>query len=1131
MGMKMSLWNRIRRSFLVLTCVASLAPLCGVALAAGPPPRNLLEGGSFETGWDGMIPLLARCFAQRKAKAQLSVVSTTAAEGAHSLRVALPEGFVRVPDRSPVLLHFRPVKLEGGKKYTFSVCVKNDPGGKARWGMFTLHRDDVGARARIVSEDLGDGWTRLRRVITAKPRPGHAHWVKWRGESARYLYRPEIRLTKAEAGGVAYIDGLQIVEGESASPYGTTTPVETGIECDRECHLFYVNQRGAARALIYNPDALKRLTFSYTLSDGYFERDLTQEEAGGPNPRSVALAAGGKNLRVDIPLPPLPRGFYRIRSRVADARGRALDEEEFIWGVITEGKPEINESSFFGTHLGMSDSHSDLTHSAPPNRPVAFPYTLCPVRSQNVHDVEAFMRVARDVGMKWIRVFNGYSPLVVCQDENKFNFKYTDEFTDLALSHGLSVYPIFQTWPTRQVCQPAWMISKRRTGNRQGGFLLKEKAVAKYVYELVKRYRGRITHWEVCNEPSTVMTAEEFVSLEKVTYDAVKRANPDAVLVGMGSTNDYAGAPHAQKDIMKDVEEYLKVCAWGRFDKIYTHYAFRCGRDPHCVFEFVARMNAYTKRFGGKVYDIWNTECGRYGPPSYERARIVGKYETSGRTAATAREQADDIIGQDVTQMAAGFKNHLFFHMPYTIANGAYAMQPTLMNCDLTPRQSLIAYDAMTAIMEGARFVREVPLDRDYLCFIFERAGVPIAFLWNWGSERDRLRSNDHQTDLRLALSPDRVRLLNIMGGEIPPRRDRGGLRVRVSSSPVYLLGRGATADEIASAVGSSVLAQKDRCAVEFVRLRDGRDGRPALAVGVRNKTNVPLKGTVALKACPRTWRFARAETPFGPAAGRLSVRSLALAELPLNDFGAGTGGDEIRGEVRVPGQALKFSSTVRVLASRKAKGQVVIDGDLSEWKGARPVTMGARSRIVVGAGKKGVWSGPRDLSAQILSQWDDAHLYFAVRVTDDRVVLNRRPERMIYQGDCVELFFDTRLGEDFLAPFYNSDDVQVLFAPAPKGVVKTSVSPYGGGRKVRKADLRAAFRQDRRGYVMEVAIPLSCLPELRARVGRLIGFDVALDDLDSEKPGEIRKIQMAWSGGDDNCTNPTRFGVLVFAE
>ena len=908
--------------------------------------------------------------------------------------------------------------------------------------------------------------------------------------------------------------------------------MEIGIECDQECHLFYVNQAGAARALIYNPRALKGLTFTYKMMDGYFERDLEQAEIGAPNPRTVAIAAAGeKNVRVDIPLPGLRRGFYRLWGQVKDARGRLLDEEEFIWGVITEGKPEINESSFFGTHLGMSDSHSDLTHWAPPNRPISYPYTECASRSQNVYDVETFMRVARDLGMKWIRVFGGYAPLVVALDENNFNFKYTDEFTNLALSYGLAVYPIFGNWPTRQVCHPAWMISDRPTKNRQGGYLLKEKAVAKYVYALVKHYRGRISHWEVCNEPSTVMTAEEFAPLEKTTYNALKRANADAVLVGMGSTTDCSGAPHAQKDIMKDIEKYLKVSAWGHFDKVYVHYAFYHGKDPHAVFEFIARMNAYTERFGGKAYDIWNTECGRYGPPSYEREKTVGKYYSTGRIAPTAREQADEVVGYDVTQMAAGFKTHLFFHMPCGVANGAYVMQPTLMNCDQTPRQALVAYDAMTEIMEGARFVREVPLERDYLCFIFEKAGAPIAFLWNWGSEKTYLKSNDHQTDLHLALSPDRVRLLNIMGREMPARRDEEGFRVLVSTSPVYLLGKGTTAAEIASAVAASALAQKERCAVEFVRLTEGQNGKPSLAVGVRNKTNVPLAGSVAITGFPEEWRFARKVAPFGPVAGRMSPASVAMAGLPLHDFRNMAGENEIAGEVRIPGQTLKFSANLRVLRCRKAKGPILVNGDLAEWQGARAVALGRSDQIVVGAGKKGAWRGPKDLSAQVQSQWDGTHLYFAVRVTDDHVALSRKPPDHIYQDDCVEFFLDTRLREDFTAPFYNDDDIQVLFAPAPEGIVKTSVSPYGGGRKVRKDDLRAAFKQSDDGYILEVAIPLASLAGINAEAGRLIGFDVALDDLDMDSAAEIREIQMAWAGAADNCTNPTRFGVLLFTE
>jgi hypothetical protein len=67
-------------------------------------------------------------------------------------------------------------------------------------------------------------------------------------------------------------------------------------------------------------------------------------------------------------------------------------------------------------------------------------------------------------------------------------------------------------------------------------------------------------------------------------------------------------------------------------------------------------------------------------------------------------------------------------------------------------------------------------------------------------------------------------------------------------------------------------------------------------------------------------------------------------------------------------------------------------------------------------------------------------------------------------------------------------------------------------------------------GYAIEAKIPLdkTRFPELDLRDGRVIGFDLAVNDADHQ--GE-RKSQLVWRGTKQNYCDASRFGKLVIRE
>jgi hypothetical protein len=236
----------------------------------------------------------------------------------------------------------------------------------------------------------------------------------------------------------------------------------------------------------------------------------------------------------------------------------------------------------------------------------------------------------------------------------------------------------------------------------------------------------------------------------------------------------------------------------------------------------------------------------------------------------------------------------------------------------------------------------------------------------------------------------------------------------------------------------------------------------------------------------------------------------------------------------------IEYSLNVKKGASaRSAKGMPTIDGDLAEWGNleAFPLTIDKPAQVVLGTQYTAVahdaalscdWKGPKDLSLRMAVAHDKDNLYFAIRVFDDRVVnknASKNPQ-MSYEGDCVEIFLDARSTERQGRDEVDQNILQLLLVPvledfpAPTYYVMTPK-----GKKLQGVVLCSKSLLD--GYTLEVKIPLSNFPGLDLGKMKTIGFDIAVDDKDEDVTNG-RKSQMMWSGGGDNHSNPSGYGVLI---
>ena len=114
------------------------------------------------------------------------------------------------------------------------------------------------------------------------------------------------------------------------------------------------------------------------------------------------------------------------------------------------------------------------------------------------------------------------------------------------------------------------------------------------------------------------------------------------------------------------------------------------------------------------------------------------------------------------------------------------------------------------------------------------------------------------------------------------------------------------------------------------------------------------------------------------------------------------------------------------------AKGPVVIDGDLAEWKQG-----GAAPNVVMAGEKhaswfKGAYGGPQDLSASVWLSRDDKSLYLALEIADDRPPAAERVHLAFADADTKLIVGWQDVGRRVLA-----DDVGLFFVLGKDGTVE----------------------------------------------------------------------------------------------
>jgi photosystem II stability/assembly factor-like uncharacterized protein len=168
-------------------------------------------------------------------------------------------------------------------------------------------------------------------------------------------------------------------------------------------------------------------------------------------------------------------------------------------------------------------------------------------------------------------------------------------------------------------------------------------------------------------------------------------------------------------------------------------------------------------------------------------------------------------------------------------------------------------------------------------------------------------------------------------------------------------------------------------------------------------------------------------------------------------------------------------------IVARRAQQPPVIDGSLEDW--ARVPAYSLKADIAYKV--EGQTPTPLDSSAVLQAAWDDTHLYFALRVYDDTIIVDDLAKPWL--DDYVEIALD---GDHDHLRRWDADYYDHQFGANANGVL------YDDGYQVTGPGV-ARTRILPGGYTIEVAIPKASLGDISPTSEQVLGFNWSLSDDD----------------------------------
>jgi GH35 family endo-1,4-beta-xylanase len=202
--------------------------------------------------------------------------------------------------------------------------------------------------------------------------------------------------------------------------------------------------------------------------------------------------------------------------------------------------------------------------------------------------------------------------------KGQWRFEGLDRYVALAQQHNTEILlPLALT--------PEWASAHPnvKSGSLPQGFTAEPKDVndwRTYVRQVASRYKGRISAYEIWNEPNTKQywtgDTNQLVGLTKDAHDIIKSIDPAAIIVSPSSSSS-EGVPWLAEFLRKGGGQYVDVIG-------YHFYVYP--QPPEAMLPLIDRVKQTMKDNGVTDKPIWDTELGWAKPKPFPSDELAASY-------------------------------------------------------------------------------------------------------------------------------------------------------------------------------------------------------------------------------------------------------------------------------------------------------------------------------------------------------------------------------------------------------------------------------------------------------------------------------------------------------------------------
>jgi GH35 family endo-1,4-beta-xylanase len=282
----------------------------------------------------------------------------------------------------------------------------------------------------------------------------------------------------------------------------------------------------------------------------------------------------------------------------------------WLWAVEWPGGPlvTLDSQQQVQTHNPKMGVHTRLTDEAAPWK------------------IQRTLRMVREMGAPWVVEF--FPWLYIEPAKGQFDWAHADQVVDHAVNQGLTIV-------ARLGLVPAWARPDPREMETTLNYLGAEHYAdfGDFVRAFVDRYRGRVRHIIIWNEPNLSfewglrpVSAHDYVELLCVAYAGAKEADPDVIVLGgaLAPTVEPEGSSAGLNDLIY-LQQMYEAGARSCSDGLAAHaYGLNARMDEppdpaRINFRRVELLREVMSK-NGDTRPVYITESGWNDSPRWNRA-------------------------------------------------------------------------------------------------------------------------------------------------------------------------------------------------------------------------------------------------------------------------------------------------------------------------------------------------------------------------------------------------------------------------------------------------------------------------------------------------------------------------------